>query len=197
MCLTSCWLTAAAVGSWKTDPVTIRCQQTNPSRWLLPFLAALIAALAAILLGTTASTSATVRAEDRVVAFKVAGEVLVEPPQHESPGQRLGEAAAGPEFVVATGVAAEAGAGAAESGLARTLTASEQRAVSSLQRRIAEHTEKLEAYRANPDAYDNRGFLENASSPEIRQRIIDGRVNHLETEMRGWQDQIDKILGGS
>ena len=121
MCLTSCWLTAAAVGSWKTDPVTIRCQQTNPSRWLLPFLAALIAALAAILLGTTASTSATVRAEDRVGAFKVAGEVLVEPPQHESPGQRLGEAAAGPEFVVATGVAAET-AGTATGRVSQTVS---------------------------------------------------------------------------
>lgn len=89
-----------------------------------------------------------------------------------------------------------ANGGVAESGVARTLTASEQRTVTSLQGNIAEHTEKLEAYRANPDAYDNLGYLERAPSPEIRQRIIDGRINHLEAEIRGWQDQIDKLLGG-
>ena len=94
------------------------------------------------------------------------------------------------------GVAAEAGAGAAETGVARTLTAAEQRSVASLQRQVAAHTEKLEAYRANPDAFDNLGYLERAPSPEIRQRIIDGRINHLETEIRGFQDQIDKLLGG-
>lgn len=95
------------------------------------------------------------------------------------------------------GVAAETGAGVVESSVARTLTAAEQRSVASLQRQVAAHTEKLGAYRANPDAYDNLGFLERAPSPEIRQQIIDGRINHLETEMRGFQDQIDKILGGS
>ena len=97
--------------------------------------------------------------------------------------------------VVAPG-AATSSAASAEGGLARTLIASEQRAITSLQRNIAEHTEKLAAYRANPDAYDNLGYLQRAPSPEIRQRIIDGRINHLETEIRGWQDQIDKILGG-
>lgn len=77
------------------------------TRWLLPFLAAMVAALAAIVLGTTASASATVGAETRVGAFNVAGEVLVEPPEHKAAGQRLGNNAAGPEIVVATGVAAK------------------------------------------------------------------------------------------
>lgn len=93
------------------------------------------------------------------------------------------------------GSAAKAGA-TVEGTVARTLTASEQRAVNSLEKQIASHTEKLYAYRANPDAFDNLGYLERAPSPEIRQRIIDGRTGHLETEIRGFQDQIDKILGG-
>ncbi len=86
-----------------------RSQQTEMRRWVLPFLAALIAALAAILLGTTASASAAGVAETRVGAFNVAGEVLVEQPQHITAGQRLGEAAPQPVFVVATGVAAKSG----------------------------------------------------------------------------------------
>ncbi len=89
--------------------MTTGSQQTNSRRWLLPFLAALIAALAAILLGTTASASATVGAETRVGAFNVAGEVLVEPPQGESPGQRLGKDVPQAKIVVATGVAAKSG----------------------------------------------------------------------------------------
>ena len=93
--------------------------------------------------------------------------------------------------------AANTGAGVVESSVARTLAAAEQRSVASLQRQVAAHTEKLGAYRASPDAFDNLGYLERAPSPEIRQRIIDGRINHLETEIRGFQDQIDKLLGGS
>ena len=92
---------------WKTDPMTTRTQQRSTPRWVLVFLAALIAALAAILSGTTASASAAGVAETRVGAFNVAGEVLVGPPEHIPAGQRLGEAAPGPGFVVATGVAAK------------------------------------------------------------------------------------------
>lgn len=84
----------------------IRSQQIYPRRSLLPFLAAVIAALAAILTGLTAPAAATVGAENRVGAISHVGEVLVAPPQHESPGQRLGSSVAGPFFVVATGVAA-------------------------------------------------------------------------------------------
>lgn len=84
----------------------------RPSDRLRLFLAAVIAALAAILLGTTASASAAVGAETRVGAISHIGEVLVGLPKHESPGQRLGEAAPQPDFVVATGVAANAASGA-------------------------------------------------------------------------------------
>ena len=98
------------VDRWKTDPVTTRTQQTYPGGWLRVFLAALVAALAAILLGTTASASAAVGAETRVGAFNVADEVLVGPPQHVSAGQGRVAAEKPAGIVVATGVAANAGA---------------------------------------------------------------------------------------
>lgn len=86
--------------------------------------------------------------------------------------------------------------GGSDSGSVRELTASEQRAVRSLQRNVSEHEAKLEEYKANPDAFDNKGFLKNAPTPEIRQKIIDTRIRHLETEIRGFKKQINDILGG-
>lgn len=90
------------------------------------------------------------------------------------------------------------GASAAANGVddVARLTASQQRSLRSLQGQVEKHQTKLDAYRANPDAYDNLGILERAPTPEIRQRIIDGRIRHLETEIRTFQDQIDKLLGG-
>ncbi len=70
-------------------------------------IATVLVALAAILLGTAASAPAAGVAETRVGAFNVASEDPVGPPQHESPGQRLGEAADRVVTVVATGVAAK------------------------------------------------------------------------------------------
>ena len=96
---------------WNTGPVTSRTQQTETRRWLLPFLAALVATLAAILFGTAASASASGGAENRVGAIGFVAEFLVEPPQGETPGQRLGEAALRAGKVVATGVAAKSGDG--------------------------------------------------------------------------------------
>lgn len=51
-------------------------------------------------------------------------------------------------------------------------------------------------YRADPDAYDNLGFLRNAPSDAIRQRIIDGRIRHLQSELNAFQKGIDRITGG-
>jgi RHS repeat-associated protein len=76
------------------------------------------------------------------------------------------------------------------------LTASQQKSLRSLQHRADEHRSKLDAYRRDPDAFDNLGHLERAPNPEIRQRIIDGRIRHLENEINTFQDQIDKLLGG-
>ena len=76
----------------------------------------------------------------------------------------------------------------------KKLTPSQQRSVSSYQKRVAEHQKKLADYRANPDAFDNKGLLKNAPSEQIRQRIIEGRVRHLEKEIQTFQENIDKVL---
>jgi len=81
------------------------------------------------------------------------------------------------------------------SGGTRVLTSSEQRAVTSLQAQVDSHVAKLQEYRADPWAYDNQGLLANAKTAEIQQAIINGRIQHLETEIRGFQNQIDAILG--
>lgn len=78
----------------------------------------------------------------------------------------------------------------------RELSPSQERSVRSLQRNVEEHEHKLTKYRENPDAYDNQGILKNAPTPEIRQRIIDGRIRHLETEINTFKRQINDILGG-
>ena len=67
------------------------------------------------------------------------------------------------------------------------------KSISSLEARIAEHQAKIAAYKRNPDAFDPKGFLENAPTPEIREQIIRGRIKHLETEVRGWQKQIEDL----
>jgi RHS repeat-associated protein len=75
----------------------------------------------------------------------------------------------------------------------RVLTREQQRTIRSLESRIREHQGKLDAYRRNPDAFDNRGILRNAPNAAVRDRIIQGRIRHLESEIRGWQRQIDDL----
>lgn len=105
--------------------MTTRSQQTEMPRWLLFFLTAMVAALAAILCFTTASAAASPGAETRVEAFIVTVEPLVGPQKEIAAGQRPGEAAPQPGFVVATGVAANAGTrlrpGVTQPGVTRTL----------------------------------------------------------------------------
>jgi RHS repeat-associated protein len=57
---------------------------------------------------------------------------------------------------------------------------------------LADHVKKLEDYKANPDAYDNKGFLQNAPSQQIRERIIQKRIKHLEDEIRAIRKAIDE-----
>ena len=49
----------------------------------------------------------------------------------------------------------------------------------------------------NPDAYDNQGFLKNAPNEEIRQKIIQSRINHLKKEIQTFKDNIEKIKNGT
>ncbi len=73
-------------------------------------------------------------------------------------------------------------------------TPSEESALVSLQDRLQEHIDKLEAYLENPDAFDNKGYLANAADNAIRrQQIIDGRAAGLLREIDNFQTQIDRI----
>lgn len=68
--------------------------------------------------------------------------------------------------------------------------------IRSLEKQIAEHKEKLAEYIKNPDAFDNKGFLKNAPSKEVRQKIIQTRIKHLESEIKNFEKQIEKLIGG-
>lgn len=47
-------------------------------------------------------------------------------------------------------------------------------------------------------AFDNQGDLaRNAGRPEIQQRIIDGRIRHLEGEIRNFQQWLERLRSGS
>ncbi|MBC6952035.1 hypothetical protein DWB58_29305 [candidate division KSB1 bacterium] len=68
--------------------------------------------------------------------------------------------------------------------------------IRSLEKQIAEHKEKLAEYIKNPDAFDNKGFLKNAPSKEVRQKIIQTRIKHLESEIKNFEKQIERLRGG-
>lgn len=68
------------------------------------------------------------------------------------------------------------------------------KAAKSEYKQMTEHIDKLEKYKQNPMKYDNKGFLKNAPNDAVRKSIIDGRVNHLETEIKTFYDNIVKIL---
>lgn len=52
------------------------------------------------------------------------------------------------------------------------LTKSQLKSISSLEKQIATHTDKLKAYKADPWKFDNMGHLKNAPNDAVRQKII-------------------------
>ncbi len=60
--------------------------------------------------------------------------------------------------------------------------------------KMVEHVEKLEKYKKNPFEFDNQGFLKNAPSEQIRQKIIQTRISHLEKEIQSFYNNIIKII---
>ncbi len=59
---------------------------------------------------------------------------------------------------------------------------------------IEEHTQKIQKYLQNPDANDNLGFLANAGDDAaLRQKIIDGRIKHLNREIETWRREITRL----
>lgn len=67
------------------------------------------------------------------------------------------------------------------------------RAIKSTEKQLAAHENKLAEYRANPMKFDNKGILRNAASPEIRQKIIEGRIGKLQKEIRMYKNQLDML----
>lgn len=61
---------------------------------------------------------------------------------------------------------------------------------------IKSETKKLRAYIKNPDKFDNKGFLKNAPSKEVREKIISTRIKHLKTEIKSAKQNIKKIKSG-
>jgi hypothetical protein len=63
-----------------------------------------------------------------------------------------------------------------------------------LQKRIAEHEAKLKDYEEDPDAYDNKGFLKNAPNEDVRESIIQKRIEHLQDEINNFKNQISQLI---
>ncbi|MBI1926740.1 hypothetical protein HYR99_21165 [Candidatus Poribacteria bacterium] len=68
-----------------------------------------------------------------------------------------------------------------------------RKSIRSLEKQIDAHKDKLEKYKNNPDAYDNKGTLKNAPSEEIREEIIEGRIKKLEKEIRKFEKEKEKL----
>jgi RHS repeat-associated protein len=119
---------------------------------------------------------------------------------------------AGPGALVATpagaiaGAAAGAGAGLAVGKAITNVLFSESAGSSSgeassgdqtrgLRKQLEAHKDKLTKYRADPDAFDNKGLLKNAT-PELREKIINGRIRNLEGQIKNFEDQIKTMSGG-
>ena len=78
-----------------------------------------------------------------------------------------------------------------------TLTKSELKAISSFEKQISSHEDKLQKYIADPFKFDNQGILKNAPSDAVRQKIINSRINHLNHEISTFQNNINKIINGN
>lgn len=74
------------------------------------------------------------------------------------------------------------------------LSKDEYRAAKSNYKRMVEHVEKLEKYKQNPMEYDNLGLLKKAPNEQVKQKIIQSRITHLEKEIQTFYDNIVKII---
>jgi hypothetical protein len=74
----------------------------------------------------------------------------------------------------------------------RELTREEKKAIKSYEKRIAEHEQKLAEFKANPTV---RPGME-GQPQEVIERQQAARIQHLETEIRTFRANIDKIMNG-
>ncbi|NSZ15621.1 RHS repeat-associated core domain-containing protein [Agrobacterium vitis] len=75
----------------------------------------------------------------------------------------------------------------------KELSPEEQRSIRSLEKRIQEHLQKVEDFKANPTI---RPGMEN-QPPDVIEKQWQSRISHLEREIRAFQDNIDKIKGST
>lgn len=64
--------------------------------------------------------------------------------------------------------------------------------IRSFQDLIPEHEAKPQAYIEDPDAYDNLGLLKGASK-ELREQIIQGRIEKLQAEIEKFKGELQKM----
>lgn len=95
----------------RLDPKTTATQRTARPRWALAVLAAVLAVAVGLVAAGPASAATVSGAQNAVGASTSTGKVGVGPAASISAGQRLGNSPVRPQIVVATGVAAETGAG--------------------------------------------------------------------------------------
>jgi RHS repeat-associated protein len=67
-----------------------------------------------------------------------------------------------------------------------------ERSSKSLQKNVKEHEQKLADYKKDPDKYDNQGKLKGATK-EQRQRIINGRINELQSQIKKNEGELNKV----
>ena len=65
------------------------------------------------------------------------------------------------------------------------------KAIRSLEKRIAEHRAKLVAFRANPTVRPGMEKL----PPDVIRAAQQSRIEHLEREIRAWEDAIERLKG--
>jgi len=68
-----------------------------------------------------------------------------------------------------------------------------QKSIRSIEIQILEHEVKWAEYSKNPNAYDNQNLLISAPTDEIRQQIIQGRLNKLRREIKGFYSELAKL----
>ncbi len=76
------------------------------------------------------------------------------------------------------------------------LTKSQLKSISSYEGLIAKHEQKLAEYIKDPWKFDNQNVLKNAPNDAIRQKIIEGRIEKLQTEIQTFKNNIYKIING-
>lgn len=69
-----------------------------------------------------------------------------------------------------------------------------QKSKESYEKLIEEHQKKLDDYIKDPYGHDNKGILENAPTQEIRDKIIQGRIDALQKQINKQQGELDKII---